>query len=67
MFFEDAQTGAQILNLALTARNGVPMCGLPHHASNNRDAPSFDPASQPIIRSEDEGCHKFRATDGRLV
>ena len=33
MFFEDAQTGAQILNLALTARNGVPMCGLPHHAS----------------------------------
>jgi DNA mismatch repair protein MutS len=33
MFFEDAQTGAQILNLALTARNGVPMCGLPHHAA----------------------------------
>ena len=33
MFFEDAQTGAQLLNLALTARNGVPMCGLPHHAS----------------------------------
>jgi DNA mismatch repair protein MutS len=35
MFFEDAQTGAQILNLALTARNGVPMCGLPFHAANN--------------------------------
>jgi len=34
MFFEDAQVGAQILNLALTARNGVPMCGLPHHAAN---------------------------------
>jgi DNA mismatch repair protein MutS len=34
MFFEDARTGAQILNLALTARNGVPMCGLPHHAAN---------------------------------
>ncbi|MGA2684558.1 MAG: DNA mismatch repair protein MutS [Verrucomicrobiota bacterium] len=34
MFFEDAQTGAQILNLALTARHGVPMCGLPHHAAN---------------------------------
>jgi DNA mismatch repair protein MutS len=33
MFFEDAQTGAQILNLTLTARNGVPMCGLPHHAA----------------------------------
>lgn len=35
MFFEDAQTGAQILNLALTARNGIPMCGLPHHAANS--------------------------------
>ena len=35
MFFEDAQTGAQVLNLSLTARNGVPMCGLPHHAANN--------------------------------
>jgi len=34
MFFEDAQTGAQLLNLSLTARNGVPMCGLPHHAAN---------------------------------
>ncbi|HTV39504.1 MAG TPA: DNA mismatch repair protein MutS [Candidatus Sulfotelmatobacter sp.] len=34
MFFEDAQAGAQILNLALTARNGIPMCGLPYHAAN---------------------------------
>jgi DNA mismatch repair protein MutS len=34
MFFEDAQVGAQILNLALTARHGVPMCGLPFHAAN---------------------------------
>jgi DNA mismatch repair protein MutS len=35
MFFEDAQSGAQLLNLSLTARNGVPMCGLPFHAANN--------------------------------
>ncbi|MDE3068299.1 MAG: DNA mismatch repair protein MutS [Verrucomicrobiota bacterium] len=34
MFFEDARTGAQLLNLALTARHGVPMCGLPFHAAN---------------------------------
>ena len=34
MFFEDAQAGAQLLNLSLTARNSVPMCGLPHHAAN---------------------------------
>jgi len=34
MFFEDAQIGAQLLNLALTRRQGVPMCGIPHHAAN---------------------------------
>ena len=34
MFFEDAKDGAQLLNLSLTARHGVPMCGLPHHAAN---------------------------------
>jgi DNA mismatch repair protein MutS len=35
MFFEDAQAGSQLLNLSLTARNGIPMCGLPFHAANN--------------------------------
>ncbi|MBN9691548.1 MAG: DNA mismatch repair protein MutS [Verrucomicrobia bacterium] len=34
MFFEDAQCSAQLLNLALTKRNGIPMCGLPYHAAN---------------------------------
>ncbi|MCX7867477.1 DNA mismatch repair protein MutS [Limisphaera sp. VF-2] len=34
MFFEDAQVGARILGLALTRRNGVPMCGLPYHAAS---------------------------------
>src|SRR4026207_1780941 len=33
MFFEDAQTGAQILNVALTRRGGIPMCGIPYHAA----------------------------------
>ena len=33
MFFEDAQTGAQLLNLALTKRGVIPMCGLPFHAA----------------------------------
>ncbi len=35
MFFEDAQVASQLINLALTARNGIPMCGLPYHAANN--------------------------------
>ena len=34
MFFEDAQSGAQILNVALTKRGVVPMCGMPFHAAN---------------------------------
>lgn len=34
LFFEDAVTGSQLLNLSLTQRNGIPMCGLPHHAAN---------------------------------
>ncbi len=33
MFFDDAKIGSQLLNLALTNRNGVPMCGIPHHAA----------------------------------
>ncbi len=33
MFFDDARQGAEILNLTLTRRNGVPMCGVPHHAA----------------------------------
>jgi DNA mismatch repair protein MutS len=34
LFFEDAQEGARLLNLTLTARQGVPMCGLPYHAAS---------------------------------
>src|SRR5262245_45906960 len=33
MFFEDAQNGAQILNVALTKRGQIPMCGIPFHAA----------------------------------
>ena len=34
LFFEDAQQGAQLLNVALTKRGVVPMCGIPFHAAN---------------------------------
>jgi DNA mismatch repair protein MutS len=34
MFFEDAQDGARLLNVALTRRGTVPMCGIPFHAAN---------------------------------
>ncbi|MBF0122231.1 MAG: DNA mismatch repair protein MutS [Candidatus Omnitrophica bacterium] len=40
MFYEDAQTASQILDLVLTSRgqdvNGkIPMCGVPYHAADN--------------------------------
>jgi DNA mismatch repair protein MutS len=34
MFFEDAQAAAGLLNVALTKRGVVPMCGVPFHAAN---------------------------------
>src|SRR5437868_13840984 len=34
LFFEDAIEGAQILNVALTKRGVIPMCGIPFHAAN---------------------------------
>ena len=35
MFFEDAETGAQILDIQLTSRSkdGVPLCGVPYHSA----------------------------------
>ncbi len=32
MFFEDARRAAPILDVALTKRNNVPMCGVPYHS-----------------------------------
>jgi DNA mismatch repair protein MutS len=32
MFFDDAKEASQILDIALTKRNTVPMCGVPHHS-----------------------------------
>ena len=34
MFFDDAKEASAILGLTLTARGGVPMCGVPYHSAN---------------------------------
>ena len=34
MFFEDALEASRILDIALTKRNNVPMCGVPYHAAD---------------------------------
>jgi len=33
MFFDDAKEASALLNVALTKRNAVPMCGVPYHAA----------------------------------
>ena len=33
LFFEDAKEASALLNVALTKRNSVPMCGMPYHAA----------------------------------
>ena len=33
MFAEDAIEVSALLNLTLTSRNGLPMCGIPYHAA----------------------------------
>ena len=33
LFFEDAEAGAPLLGITLTARQGAPMAGIPHHAA----------------------------------
>ena len=62
MFFEDAQTGSQLLNLSLTRRNGVPMCGLPHHAANGYISRLLKHGRKVAICDQAE-----EATPGKLV
>ncbi len=35
MFEDDAKEVSALLDLTLTKRNGIPMCGIPYHASDN--------------------------------
>ena len=35
MFDADANEAAELLGIALTQRNGVPMCGVPHHSARS--------------------------------
>ncbi|NLF18353.1 MAG: DNA mismatch repair protein MutS [Lentisphaerae bacterium] len=35
LFFDDARRGAQLMDIVLTQRAGVPMCGVPYHAAQS--------------------------------
>jgi DNA mismatch repair protein MutS len=62
MFFEDAQLGAQLLNVALTKRGVVPMCGIPYHAASTYLARLLKAGRKVAICDQME-----EARPGRLV
>ncbi len=62
LFFEDAQTGAAILHIALTRRQNVPMCGLPYHAAQGYIARLLKAGHKVAICDQVE-----EARPGRLV
>ena len=43
LFMEDAKVAADVLNVALTKRNGMPMCGVPFHAAETCSAKYWVP------------------------
>lgn len=51
MFEGDAKRASSMLNLTLTSRNGVPMCGIPYHAAQSYIARLLD-AGQKIAVCE---------------
>lgn len=42
LFFDDAKTAAPLMDIVLTARAGVPMCGVPYHAMRSYIAKLLD-------------------------
>ena len=38
LFMDDAQEAAGLLGVALTKRNGMSMCGVPHHALQSEES-----------------------------
>ena len=69
LFFEDAKEASGLLNVALTKRNDVPMCGVPYHAAPelHREADQGRPARRDL-RSDKRtaaGQNRYRAKSPR--
>lgn len=62
MFFDDAREASAILNVALTKRNDVPMCGVPWHSARAYVARLIE-AGRRVAICEQVG----EATPGKLV
>lgn len=66
MFAEDAEQAAPILDIALTKRHGVPMCGVPHHAAQTYMAKLLR-AGRKVAVCEQVGAPAGGSASGRLA
>lgn len=54
---ETAKHLAELLGLTLTEREGVPMCGIPHHVAEKRVAQLIAAGKQVILMEQSEDPH----------
>ena len=55
LFLEDAELGARLLSITLTARQGAPMAGIPHHAADGYIARLVQAGQKIAICEQMEG------------
>jgi DNA mismatch repair protein MutS len=55
LFLEDAELGARLLSITLTARQGAPMAGIPHHAADGYIARLVQAGQKVAICEQMEG------------
>src|SRR5688572_23169436 len=58
LFAEDAELGARLLSITLTARQSVPMAGIPHHAADGYIARLVQAGQKIAICEQMEGAGK---------
>jgi len=54
LFFEDAKRAAPLMDIVLTQRAGVPMCGVPHHSVRNYITKLLDAGAKVAVAEQME-------------
>ncbi len=67
MFGPDAQTAAPLLGLVLTARQGIPMCGVPFHSSQSYIAKLLKAGHKVAIAEQMEQPSKAKKLVNRAI
>jgi len=67
VFFDDARRAAPIMDVVLTSRNGVPMCGVPYHAVQTYVSRLLDAGVKVAIADQIEDPKKAKGIVKRAV